>query len=118
MIVRPNNDKIDNIDDNNNAIMSIATIPPANNLKPLVPPDTSDGDNTNNNDKESSNNNVTSDKDSLHKGNLETQGVLVADNPEEDLTEGQDQGVCQSKCKNKGRTVKYKDHSFIPVRHS
>jgi hypothetical protein len=32
MIIHANNDKIDEIDDNNNDIMSIATIPPANNL--------------------------------------------------------------------------------------
>ena len=61
----------------------------------------------------SSNNNVTSDRDSLQRGNLETQGVLVADKPEEDLTEGQDQGVHQSKRRNKGTTGRYKYYSLM-----
>jgi hypothetical protein len=39
-IVCANVDKIDEIDDDNNDIMSIATIPPANDLNPLVLPDT------------------------------------------------------------------------------
>jgi hypothetical protein len=46
MIVRANNNKINEIDNEDNNIMSIATIPPANNLNQLVLPDTLDDNNT------------------------------------------------------------------------
>ncbi len=48
-IVHTKDNKIDKIDDNDNDIMSIATIHPANNPSPLVLLDTWDNDNANKN---------------------------------------------------------------------
>jgi hypothetical protein len=73
--------------------MSIATIPPANNPNPLVLPDMLDEDNANKTDNKSSNDDRLSNNDSLQGGNLGTQGEIGADAPEEDPTEGQNQGV-------------------------
>jgi hypothetical protein len=53
-IERVNNDKIDNIDGNNDGIMSISTIPRAYNQNPLVLPDTLEDDDANSNDNDSS----------------------------------------------------------------
>ena len=58
LIVHTNDNEIHKTDDDNEDIMSIATIPPANNLNPLVLPDTLD-DNDDNNDDESRNNDMS-----------------------------------------------------------
>jgi hypothetical protein len=91
MIVHTNNDKIDKIDDNNNDIMSIATIPPANNLNPLVLPDTLDNDYADGNDNKSSNEDKSSNDKSSHDVDPGRQGEIVVDKPVEDPTESQDQ---------------------------
>jgi hypothetical protein len=112
-IVLANNDKINKIDDNNNNIMSIATIPPANDPNPLVLPDTSGNDDAGANNNKSSNDDESNDDESSNNGNPETQGEIVADEPAEDPTESEDQGVRQSKHKNKGRTSKDKDYGLM-----
>jgi hypothetical protein len=94
-IVHANGNDVNEINDNDNNIMSIATIPPANKQISLALPDTLDDDNAYKKDNKSSND------DLLQGGNLGTQGEIGADMPEEDPTEGQDQGVCQSRRKNK-----------------
>ena len=58
-------------------IMSIATIPPANNSNPPVLPDTLNDDNANANKDESSNNNETSNNDSLNGGDPGMQGEIA-----------------------------------------
>ncbi len=112
-IVRTNNEEINKIDDGNNGIMSIAAIPPANNPNPLVLPDTLDNDNANKNNNKSSNNDKSSNNNLLQGGNLGTQGEIGADTQEEDPTEGQDQEMLQSRCKNKGNTGKYADYGLM-----
>jgi hypothetical protein len=112
-IVHTNNVKIWEIDDNNNNIMSIASIPPANNPNPLVLSDTLVDDNTNKNNNKLSNNNKSSNNHSLQGDNLETQEEIGVDAPEENPTEGQDQGVHRSRCKQKGTTGKYADYGLM-----
>ncbi len=112
-IVHANNDKINKIDDNNNNFTSITTISPANSPNSLILLDTLDNNNANEKKGKSSNNDKSSNINLLQRGNLGTQGEIGADAPEEDLTEGQDQGVHQSRCKNKGTTGKYADYSLM-----
>ncbi len=88
-------------------------IPPANNPNPLVLPDTSDDDNANKNNDRSSNNDESGIDNLLQGGNLGKQGEIGADAPEEVPTEGQDQGVRQSRRKNKGTTGKYADYGLM-----
>jgi hypothetical protein len=66
MIIHANNNKIKVINDNNDGILLIATIPANNNHDPLIPPDTSDSDTLDNEDqcKDKENN-----KDNLSNGN-------------------------------------------------
>ncbi len=93
--------------------MSIATIPPVNNPKPFVPPDTLDDDNANDTEDKSSKDDKSSNKDSLQGGILGTQGEIGLYVPEEKSTEGKDQGVYQSRCKNKRTTVMYADYGLM-----
>ncbi len=66
MIIHANNNKINVINDNNDGILLIATIPENNNHDPLILPDTSDSDTLDNEDqcKDKENN-----KDNLSNGN-------------------------------------------------
>jgi hypothetical protein len=93
--------------------MSIATIPPANNPNPIVLSDTMDNNYANKNDNESSNNDESNINNSLQGGNLRKQGGIRTDAPEEDPTEGQNQGVRQSRCKYKGTIGKYADYGLM-----
>jgi hypothetical protein len=78
-IVHTNNNKIDKINNNNNDIMFIAIILPANNPNPLVLPDTLDNNNANKNyDK-------LSDNDKLIDNNL-SQGGHTIDQRSESLS--------------------------------
>ncbi len=106
-IVRANDDKIDNINDNNDGIMFIATIPQANNPDPLILSDKSVDNNANDIDDKWSND------DSLQGGNPGIHGDVGVDKPEEDQTEGKDQGVRQSKRMKKGTTGNYKDFGLM-----
>jgi hypothetical protein len=72
-IVHANNNEIDEIDDDNNDIMSLATIPPANNPNPLVLPDTSDDYDANANNNKSSNDDESSNDKSSNEDNPGTQ---------------------------------------------
>jgi hypothetical protein len=65
------------------------------------------------NDDGLSNNDELSNNNLLQGGNLGTHGQIRAVAPEEDPTEGKDQGVRQSRCKNKETTGKYADYSLI-----
>jgi hypothetical protein len=113
-IARTNEDKINEIDDDEDNIMSITTIPPANNPNPLVLPDTLDNDNADANDDESSNDNKSSNYKSSNDNNPGTQGEIAVDKPAENPAESQDQGVHSSKRKNKGKTPgKYKDYGIM-----
>jgi hypothetical protein len=89
-IICTNNNKIDIINDNDDDILSIATIPANNNHDQLILPNTSDSDTLDNkdqcNDKENN-------KDELSNDDLDGQ---EADKPEEGLTDNQDQGVRRS----------------------
>ena len=109
-ILCANDDEINKTDDNDEDIMSIATIPPANNPNPLVLLDALDN---NDNDDESSNDDESKDNNSLQGGNPGMQGETEADKPEDDPTEGQDQGVQQLKRRKKGTTGRYKDYSLM-----
>jgi hypothetical protein len=101
-MVCANNDEINKIDDDNDNIMSIATIPPANDL-----------DDANANDDKSSNSNKSSYNKSSNNGNPGTQHEIVSDKPVEDPTESEDQGVRESKHKNNRRADKYKDNGLM-----
>ncbi len=89
-IICANNNKIDIINDNDDDILSIATIPANNNQDQLILPNTSDSDTLDNkdpcNDKENN-------KDELSDDDLDGQ---EAGKPEEGLTDNQDQGVRRS----------------------
>jgi hypothetical protein len=108
-----NNNEIDKINDNNDDIMSISTILPVNNPNPCILPDTLDNNNADKNNAKLSNNDKSSDNDSSQGGSLGTQAEIRVDTPEEDPTEGQDQGLRQSRCKNKGTTGKYADYDLM-----
>jgi hypothetical protein len=105
-IICANNDEINVINDNNDGILSITTIPANNNHDPLILPNTSDSDTLKDKYqcKDEENN-----KDNLSGNNLDGQ---EADKPEEGLTDNQDQGVCRSKCNNKGQKQKYADYGL------
>jgi hypothetical protein len=90
--------------------MSITTITPAKDPNPLVLPDTSDDNDA---DNESSKDDKSSNDKSSNDDDPGTQGEIAADKPAENPTESEDQGVRPSKCKNKGRTGKYKDYSLM-----
>ncbi len=92
-ILHPNNNEINEIDDNNNGIMSITTIPPGNSPNPLVLPDTSDDNNADANYGKSSKNDKSSDDKSNNNKDLGTQGEIAVDESAEDPTQSQDQGV-------------------------
>jgi hypothetical protein len=92
-IVCTNNDEINKIDDDDDNIMSIATIPPAKDPNPLVLPETSDDDNANANDNASSNDDKSSNNESSNDDDPRAQREIAADKPAEDPTESQDQGV-------------------------
>jgi hypothetical protein len=118
-IVCTNDNKIDEINDSNDDIMSVAAILPANNPNSLIFPDTLDDNNTNKKNDKSSNDDESSDNNLLQGGNLGTQGEIGVDVPEEDPAEGQDQGVHQSRHKNKETTSKYADYtSFMMMPNS
>jgi hypothetical protein len=92
-MVCANKDEINKTDDNNDNIMSIATIPPANNPNPIVLPYTSDDNNANANNGKSSNDDKSSDNESSNNDNPGTQGEIGVDKPAKDPTESEDQGV-------------------------
>jgi hypothetical protein len=85
-------------------------IPANNNDDPLILPDTSDSDTTDNKDQnedEENNDDDLSNNDSLQGDGQD------ADEPEEGLTDNQDQGVHRSKHSNKGTTAKYADYGLM-----
>jgi hypothetical protein len=93
MIVRANDNKIDEIDDVDEDIMSIATIPPVNNPNPLVLSDTLDDNNANANDDKASNDDKSSKEESSNNNDPGTQGEIVVDKLAKDPTESEDQIV-------------------------
>ncbi len=108
-IICTNNDKIDIINDNNNGILLIATIPANNNHNSLILPNTSDSDRL---DDEDQNKDKENDEDNTSDSNLSQGDAQEADKPEEGLTDDQDQGVHRSKRNNKGTTAKYADYGL------
>ncbi len=106
-IIHANIKKIDRIYYDNNGILSIATIPETNNHDPLILPNTSDSNTLDNKDQCKDEENA---KDNLSDDNLDGQ---EADEPEEGLTDDQDQGVHRSKRNNKGVTAKYADYGLM-----
>jgi hypothetical protein len=107
MIIRANNDEINVINDDNNDILSIATIPATNNHGPLILPNTSDSDRL---DNEGQCEDKGDDEDNLSNYNLDGQ---EAEKSEEGLTEDQYQGVHRSKRNKKGMTAKYADYGLM-----
>jgi hypothetical protein len=111
MIIHPNNVKIDKINDNNNnGILSIATIPANNNHNPLILPYTSDSDRLDNEDQ---NKHEENDDDNFSNEDSLQGYAQEANKPEECSTDEQDQAVCRSKCSNKGTTAKYADYGLV-----
>jgi hypothetical protein len=106
-IICTNNNKINSTNDNNDGILSIATIPAYNNHNPLIIPNTSESDTSDNKDqcKDKEIN-----KDDLSNNNADGQ---EADKPEEGLSDNQDQGVHRSKHNNKGMTAQYADYGLM-----
>jgi hypothetical protein len=109
-MVQANTNKIDEINDNDGGILSIATIPENNNPNPLILPNTSDSDMLDDEDKYEDK--ETNDDDSSNTNLLQGDGQ-EADTTEERLTDNQDQGVCRSKRNNKGATAKFADYSLM-----
>ncbi len=110
-IICSNNNKIHEINDGNDGILLIATIPANNNHNPLTLPDKSDSEDTldnkdQNKDKENNHDNL-SNNNSLQGDGQE------ADKPDEGWAENQDQGVRRSKHNNKGTTAKYTDYGLL-----
>jgi hypothetical protein len=89
-IILANNDEINEIDDDKDDILLIATIPENNNLNPLIPPDTSDSETLNNKDQ---NEDMENDNNNLSNNNSLKGDGQGADKLEEGSTEDQDQGV-------------------------
>jgi hypothetical protein len=106
-IICANNNEIEVINDNNEGILSIATIPANKHYDPLILPNTSDSDTL---DDEDQSKDKKKDKDNLSNDNLDGQ---EADKQEEGLTDDQDEGVHRSKHNNKGMTAKYTDYGLM-----
>jgi hypothetical protein len=107
VIIHANNNQINIINDDDDGILSIATIPAKNNHDPLILPETSDSDMLDNKDQCKVEEN---DKNNLSDNDLDGQ---EADEREGELTDNQDQGVCRFRCNNKGTTAKYADYGLM-----
>jgi hypothetical protein len=106
-IIGANNNEINVINDNDEGILLIATIPANNSHDPLILPNTSNSDTSDDKDQcgDKENN-----KEDLSDDDSDGQ---EADTPEEGLTDDQDQGMCRSKRNNKGMRAKYADYSLM-----
>jgi hypothetical protein len=100
MIIHANNNEIDVINDNDNGILLVATIPANNNHNPLILPDTSDSDTSDDKDQCKDKEDV---KDNLSNDNLDGQ---EADESEEGLTDDQDPGPAQIQAQQQGNDSK------------
>jgi hypothetical protein len=109
IIICANNNKINKINDDNDGILSIATIPVNNNHNPFILPNTSDPDTLDNKDQNKDEENKD---DSIDEDSSQGDGQEV-DKPEEGSTDNQDQGLRRSKRNNKGMTAKYADHGLM-----
>jgi hypothetical protein len=107
MIKHTNNNKTNAINDINDGILLIETIPANNNHDPLILPDTSDSDTLDNRDQCKVKDNVD---DDLSNDDSDSQNAEVS---EEGLTDDQDQGVRRSKRNNKRMPAKYADYGLM-----
>ncbi len=106
-IIYTNNNKIGIINDDDNGILSITTIPANNNHNTLILHNTIDSYTP---DNEIQYEDKGNNKDNLSNNDLDGQ---QANKPEEGLTDDQDQGVHRSKRNNKGTTAKYADYGLM-----
>ena len=109
--------KIDNADDDNEGILSIATIPQGqNNLHPLILHDSSDEEQAEGDKDDKDKEDNDDDKDDNDKAMVDH----AADNTDESVAEAKDQteeqqesGVCRSRHNNRGTNKKYADYTLM-----
>ncbi len=109
-IIHANNNKIHEINEDDNGILLITTIPVNINHDPLILPDISDSDTSD--DKDQNEDKENDKDDSSNDYSFQGDGQ-EADKLEEGLTDNQDQGVRRSKRNNKVTTAKYADYGLM-----
>ena len=116
-IIHANANEIDDADDNDNGILSIATIPQGqNNLHPLILHDSSDEEQAEGDKDDKDKEDNDDDKDDNDKAMVDH----VADNADESVAEAEDQteeqqesGVRRSRRNNRGTNKKYADYTLM-----